>query len=97
MAKNYYTPYKKDKTKYELYSKKLFKVLLIITLFWSIIFFIWLIYNFKDLDSLDIGNYFKCFVHTTIRKINFMKIVDGDCIYSQSNGIINIIRKKIFS
>jgi hypothetical protein len=84
----------KEKTQLEIFSKRLFNIGLIVTLMWSIIFLIWLLYNFKELDKLDLFNYFKCFIHTTIRKTNFMKIGQNDCIYSNTKGLLDVFKDK---
>lgn len=87
----------KEKTQFEIFSKRLFNIGLIITLLWTIIFIGWLLYNFDKLDDVKYFNYFKCFIHTTIRKTNFMRINGDDCIFSNSKGLYGILKSKIIN
>jgi len=75
--------------------QRIFHVLVLVTLLWSILFFAWMVYNFTELDNINVTNYLRCFVHTTIRKTNFMKIDIDDCSYAINNSFFKIMKNKI--
>jgi hypothetical protein len=84
-----------QQTYFQRYTKKIFNVLLIVTLLWSILFAVWMIYNFNELDNVVMSGYFRCFVHTTMRKANFMKIAIDDCQYVNNLSLFSIIKKNL--
>lgn len=77
---------------YERYMPRLFKILIYVVLFWNIVFIFWLLKNFNKIDKLQVFSYFKCFVHTTLRKKNFMTILDNDCNYSNNISYKNLVK-----
>jgi predicted negative regulator of RcsB-dependent stress response len=85
----------KQRSYFQRYSKKIFNVLLIVTLLWSLLFAGWIIYNFNELDNVNMTNYFRCFVHTSIRNANVMKIGAEDCNYVNTTSLFKIIKNKI--
>jgi hypothetical protein len=75
--------------------KRMFHILVVSTLVWSILFFAWMVYNFTELDNINVTSYLRCFVHTTVRKTNFMKINLDDCRYAVNNSFFKILKHKI--
>jgi hypothetical protein len=63
---------------------KVESIMRVIVLVFAVIFLVWLLTNYKELDALVFLGYVPCFYKTFFRRKNFMRIKDKECEYINS-------------